>query len=59
MSDRVQSALAAAIADIRDAGHTVEAQDIPGLYRINGGPELTVGQMLGVAAALNLARGRA
>lgn len=27
-------------------GIDVQPQDIPGLYRINGGPELTHGQML-------------
>lgn len=30
-------------------GHTVEATDIPGLFRINGGPELTTSQLLSVA----------
>ncbi len=32
---------------LRGIGIRVEPQDIPGLYRINGGPELTYGQMLG------------
>lgn len=34
---------------LRRAGYTVVEQDIPGLYRINGGPEITYGQLLQLA----------
>ncbi len=30
-------------------GQIVEPQDIPGLFRINGGPELTMAQVIAVA----------
>lgn len=31
-------------------GHVVEQQDIPGLFRIDGGTELTINQMLSIYA---------
>lgn len=30
-------------------GHRVEPQDIPGLWRIDGGPEITSGQLVAIA----------
>jgi len=35
---------------LRNAGNVVEEQDIPGLWRINGGPELTTNQLLSINA---------
>ncbi len=35
-----------------DLGHELVEQDMPGLWRIDGGPELTQGQMLQVAAEI-------
>jgi hypothetical protein len=33
--------------DLTEAGHSVEVdRDIPGLFRINGGPELTIFQFM-------------
>lgn len=37
---------------LRNAGHTVEEQDIPGLYRLNGGPEITGNQLNALAVLL-------
>lgn len=34
------------------AGHSVREESIPGLFRINGGPELTVGQFMQVGTEL-------
>jgi hypothetical protein len=34
---------------LRARGHTVEAGNIPGLYRVNGGPEVTAGQLWSIA----------
>lgn len=42
----------AAISRLAQAGYRVTAQDLPGLWRINGGPELTTNQMLGEARRL-------
>lgn len=40
-----------AIQKLMRRGHRVEiCADIPGLFRIDGGPELTTGQLIGVAA---------
>jgi hypothetical protein len=36
------------------AGHQVEAQDIPGLFRVDGGPELTVRQVINLAQSHGL-----
>lgn len=47
---KLGSTLQAATKALTDAGHSVEPSgDIPGLYRINGGAELTVGQVVDVA----------
>lgn len=40
------------MAALEKAGHRVEQQDIPGLWRIDGGPELTTGQLMQVGAQL-------
>lgn len=34
---------------LRKMGHRVEEQDIPGLWRINGGAEITSGQLVQIA----------
>lgn len=39
------------IAFLRRRGMKVEAQDIPGLFRVNDGPEVTLRQLLGMALA--------
>lgn len=45
--------LAAAIKRIEDSGHDVSLTgDIPGLFRIDGGAELTTGQLLDIARKL-------
>lgn len=41
---------------LRSIGIAVEPQNIPGLYRINGGRELTYGQMLGVLGSMVMER---
>jgi hypothetical protein len=41
-----------AIEWLRKLGHTVEEQDVPGLYRIDNGPEITRGQLIGISIAL-------
>jgi hypothetical protein len=47
------SQLTAAISRLVAAGHIVEGDPIiPGLYRIDGGPELTVGQLIDFASRL-------
>jgi len=45
--DRLEVAVAAHLAK---NGHTVTGADIPGLYRVDGGPELTLGQLLQIAS---------
>ena len=40
------------MARLEAAGHRVEQQDIPGLWRIDGGPELTTNQLMQVGAEL-------
>jgi hypothetical protein len=39
----------AAIRQLERLGHTVTRENIPGLYRINGGPELTRNQLISIA----------
>lgn len=34
---------------LRSSGRSVEEQDIPGLYRVDGGPEITFGQLMQLA----------
>ena len=40
------------LAALEAAGHRVEQQDVPGLWRIDGGPELTSNQLLSVAGQM-------
>jgi len=40
------------MANLERAGHRVEQQDIPGLWRIDGGPELTTNQLIQVGQEL-------
>ena len=45
------SMIESAIRALRQAGHIVTAADsIPGLFHIDGGPELTTNQLIGLAA---------
>lgn len=46
------------LADLERSGYRVEAQDIPGLWRINGGPELTSNQLVSEARRLLSQRGK-
>ena len=39
-------AIRAKVTKLREDGHLVEPQDIPGLWRVDGGPEITTGQLL-------------
>ena len=39
----------AAIRQLERLGFTVTATDIPGLYRIDNGPEITRGQLISIA----------
>jgi hypothetical protein len=38
-----------AVERLRGQGHVVEQQDILGLWRINGGPEITYNQLVQIA----------
>lgn len=55
---RPQNPLDVAIAALRAAGHNVEPAPgfVPGLFHIDHGPELTVGQVISVAAQKGLLR---
>jgi hypothetical protein len=52
MTNRVPAVIAAALALI-ERGHKIDQQDIPGLWRINGGPEITNGQLIQIAMEAN------
>lgn len=54
-------AIHAKVSALRSAGHSVGMTDVTGLWRIDGGPELTTNQLLGMepTALQILSRGRA
>lgn len=52
MSDQISRPLTLienAIKHLRRIGRVVEPTDMPGLYRIDGGPEVTTGQVISIA----------
>lgn len=46
------NAVSKTVALLKNHGNVVEAENIEGLWRINGGPELTCNQLLQVASQL-------